>query len=136
MVPASHAPAARVATGPAVKKSPLILLQALLAVLALLALLVLPMAAAAGEIYGAITREGQALANEPISVACSEGATAPQGAAVTDAFGAYRLVIAGEGRCRIAVGGAAGAEVRIFGKPQRYNFELRAVGGKPQLVQR
>ncbi len=107
-----------------------------LAPLAWLGWLVWPMAATAGDLYGAITRDGQAVANEPITVACTDGATAPQAAASTDAYGAYRLVIAGEGRCRIGVRGAAGAEVRVYKKPQRYNFELRVVAGQPQLVQR
>lgn len=101
-----------------------------------MSLTALPMVAAAGEIYGAITRDGQALADEPITVVCMDGATAPQRAASTDGFGAYRLVIAGEGRCRIGVRGAASAEVRVYRNPQRYNFEWRSVAGQPQLVQR
>ena len=115
------------------KKTPLNMLSELLVLSGLLAL---PMTAAAGEIYGAITRDGQALANEPITIVCTDGATAPQGGASTDGFGAYRLQIAGEGRCRIGVRGAAGAEVRVYNKPQRYNFEWRTVAGKPQLTQR
>ena len=111
-------------------------LAGLQALMSLTALLTLPTAAAAGEIYGAITRDGQALADEPITVVCMDGATAPQRAASTDAFGAYRLVIAGEGRCRIGVRGAASAEVRVYRNPQRYNFEWRSVAGQPQLVQR
>lgn len=111
-------------------------LAALQALMSLTALLALPTAAAAGEIYGAITRDGQALADEPITVVCLDGATAPPRAASTDAFGAYRLMISGEGRCRIGVRGAASAEVRVYHQPQRYNFEWRSVAGQPRLVQR
>lgn len=104
--------------------------------LPVLLMLALPMAADAGELYGALTQGGQALANEPITVACSDGATAPNGAASTDGYGAYRLVIGGEGRCRISVRGAPGVEVRVYRNPQRYNFELKTVAGRPQLSQR
>lgn len=99
-------------------------------------LLALPVAASAGELYGAVTQDGRALANEPLGVACSDGATAPPGAVATDGFGAYRLMVTGEGSCRISVRGGASAEVRVFRTAQRYNFELKTVGGKPQLTPR
>jgi hypothetical protein len=103
--------------------------------LALLALS-LPMTATAGDLYGAVTRDGQALPREPLTVACSGGATAPREPVSTDDFGAYRLVIDGEGSCLIGVRGVAGAQVRVYRNAQRYNFEIKTVAGKPQLVQR
>lgn len=107
-------------------------MRSCLAVLAL----ALSGSAGAGEIYGSITRGGQAVANEPIKVECSGGARAPDGTPSTDRYGAYRLAIAGEGPCTLTLQGVAPASVRAYAAAQRYNFEVRTVDGRARLEQR
>lgn len=66
-----------------------------------LLLLALPAVAAAGEIYGKITRDGVSVgAGSQVAVRCGDK---DYPAVATDKDGSYNLVVAGTGKCTLTV---------------------------------
>lgn len=94
--------------------------------------LLFPICSIAGEIYGTISANGKPLANESVSVTCNKGTVVSK---PSDAYGSYRVFAPAQGPCRLAVRGLP-AEVRSYGGPVRYDFEIRTQAGKTSLQRR
>jgi len=83
--------------------------------------LLVPAAADAGQIYGTIVLGGKGVKSK-IEIKCGNDATAGESAA----DGAYRINVAQEGQCALALPEYKGASAAIFSapNPSAFNFEL------------
>lgn len=91
----------------------------------------------AGQIYGTIVSEGQAVKSANIEIKCG---TADAVTGATAADGAYRINVAQQGQCTLTLSGYAGRpSFAVFSSPNPalYNFELVKLGdGKFELRRR
>lgn len=87
---------------------------------------------AAATIYGSLSENQQPAANRSVSLVCPGQPPVPGS---TDTRGSYRFTVHATGRCMVRVGSAE-APVILSVNPAQYNFELRNVGGRAELVQR
>ncbi len=94
-----------------------------LKILALATALSTPAALSAGQIYGTITAAGKGVSGAQIEINCA-GAITP---GATAADGSYRINVAQEGQCSLALPGHAGRPSAVIfsnPNPSLYNFEL------------
>ncbi len=82
-----------------------------------------------GGISGDLRLGNKYLSGVKVTLTCGE-ATAET---TTDEKGSFRLTVAGEGKCRVAVAyqdQAPGLDIVVFSKPARYRLVLEQVEGK------
>ena len=93
------------------------------------ALLGSAVAASAGEIYGTITEAGKPASAIELRLACG----GENAGGKTDAYGSYRLKVAGTGKCALALPSKSGApvlDVNLYDRPARYDLVLTQNAGK------
>jgi hypothetical protein len=90
----------------------------------------------AGQIYGSIVSEGQALKDTPIEIKCGADAAV---AGKTAADGAYRINVPQQGQCALTLPGYEGRpSITIFSTPNPtlYNLQLVKTDGKFEIRRR
>jgi hypothetical protein len=99
------------------------------------ALVLVALSAGAGEIYGTLRQEGKAVgAGVRVDVACGSARASAAG----DPYGGYRLYVAAEGRCSLAVTAGRQSwppiEIFSFASPVRCDLLLAVRGGHNALI--
>src|SRR5260370_32028588 len=92
--------------------------------------------AGAGEVFGTISENGNALAaGATLKLECGEAS----GQGSTDPFGSYSIRTASTGDCRLILtykGASPSVKVTLFEKPTRYDLVVKEEAGRATLAEK